>query len=110
VTKPIIIRIIFHSLLNTIEFHTCVNGGAAAKEGVGPWLSISSTLGIDSFTGVAQNVVEAILPVLDISVIYGTSAVGSGWSSSRSSNWSLTIWGLFHWGRHVDQKKVKMRY
>jgi len=51
---------------------------AASKEARGPVRSLSSALGVDHVAGIAQNVVEAVLPVIDILVV---DWAWLGWSS-----------------------------
>jgi hypothetical protein len=70
------------------DFHNILTGvdrGAAAKEGIVPWLGVCRALGVDNLAGIAENVVESVLPVLDIMVVDWASL---GWVSSILINWS----------------------
>jgi len=72
-----------------------VNGRAAGEEAVGPILGVLRALGVDGLASIAQDVVEAFLPVVDIVVV---NRAGIGWSTI---NWSLLGWdGLINWSRH----------
>jgi hypothetical protein len=49
-------------------------------------------LGVDGLASVAQDMVEAFLPVIDIVVIDRTSIGGLGWTWLN--------WSLIDWSRH----------
>jgi len=68
-----------------------VNRIAAAEESRGPVLSITSALGVDDLASIAENVVEPVLPVIDILVVNGATL---GWSWSWRSN------GMINWAVH----------
>jgi len=65
------------TMMNLAEGHTWaavgdeagVNWVAAAKEGLAPFLGVHTALGVDDLAGIAKNVVESVLPVLDIVVV-----------------------------------------
>jgi len=82
-----------------VGYQAGINGAAAAKEAVAPRLSTLWTLGVDSLSSIAQDLIEAVLPVIDIIIIDRTSGVMLNWSSS---------WGgsdlLIDWSRHCSQR------
>lgn len=51
-----------------------VDGVEAAKEGRAPGLGALGRLGVDVLAGFSQDLVEAVLPVLDIAVVDGAVA------------------------------------
>jgi hypothetical protein len=53
--------------------------------------SISIALGVDDLAGIAKNVVEPVLPVLDITVVDGAT-LGWGRLINRSSH--CLYWGI----------------
>jgi len=66
-----------------------IDGAAAAKETRRPVLSITTCLGVDDIARVGENVVEPVLPLLDIIVVNWTRL---GWSNGL----------LIYWGVHFD--------
>jgi len=64
------------------------NGHAASEEVVGPFLRTLWALVVDGSAGIAQNLVEAVLPVIDIMVVDWASV---SWSWSWGTNWSSVL-------------------
>jgi hypothetical protein len=69
-----------------------VNRGAAAKEAVSPSLRTFGALGVDGPAGIAENSIEAVLPVLNIFVVDRTSVGWSCWGRVRNwCDWDLSV-------------------
>jgi hypothetical protein len=79
---------------NTAGDQAGVDGGEAAKEGVVPGLGRLGRLGVDMLAGAGEDVVEAILPLVEVVVVNGTVVVGV---LSRGS----------HCERYLFEEKIK---
>jgi len=60
-----------------VGHHAEVNGAAASKDGIPKVLGLGAGFAVDDLAGIAENVVEPVLPVLDIVVVDGASLGGS---------------------------------
>ena len=87
-----------------MRYRTGINRRAAGEEAVGPLLGVLWALGVDGLASIAQDVVESLLPVVDIVVADGASGIAGSWSSW---GWSLLGWDgrLIHWSRHYGMRR-----
>jgi len=82
-----------------------VNGVAASKEARGPVCGINTALGVDNLAGIAQDVVEAVLPLIDILVV--------DWALLGWSSWEISLWRhgrVIHWRGHCKCFLLNKRF
>lgn len=60
---------------NTAGDQAGIDGGEAAKEGVVPGLGRLGRLGVDMLARTGEDVVEAVLPLVEVVVVNGTVVV-----------------------------------
>jgi len=77
---------------NAVSDQASVNRREAGEKAVAPVLGVLWALGVDGLASVAQDMVEAFLPVVDIVVTDRTSIGGLGWTWLN--------WSLIDWSRH----------
>lgn len=69
-----------------------VDGAKASKEAVLPRLGRLGRLGVDMLAGTGEDIIEAVLPLVQVVVVNGT-----------------IVMGVLSWGRHLGGKKVEMK-
>jgi hypothetical protein len=87
----------------------------AVEETGEPGLRALGRLGVDDLGGLGEEVVEAVLPVLDVTVVDGAGirGAGSGGRSRRGGSAGLGLdsgldWGGHYYGIVVEKKRKQM--